>query len=145
MKKLLTFIVSALLVASCLPRDMQVPQSPLLSTLERKAGLISYIGVDGNMYISDQGGGKLKQLTEDAVIPGTQGGPVLYYQYPTWSRDGSELAIMGISSYREQTESKIVVGDMDDDSVKEIYNSKSEHPIYVIWSPDNANLSFIST
>ena len=54
MKKLLTFIVSAVLVASCLPRDMQVPQSPLLSTLERKAGLISYIGADGNMYVSDQ-------------------------------------------------------------------------------------------
>ena len=145
MKKLLTFIVSALLVASCLPRDMQVPQSPLLSTLERKAGLISYIGVDGNMYISDQGGGKLKQLTEDAVIPETQGGPVLYYQYPTWSRDGSQLAFMGISSDGEQTESKVVVADMDDDSVKEIYTSESEHPIYLNWSPDNANLSFIST
>ena len=84
MKKLLTFIVSALLIASCLPRDMQVPQSPLLSTLERKSGLISYMGIDGNMYVSDQGGGKLKQLTEDAVIPENQGESVLYYQYPTW-------------------------------------------------------------
>lgn len=145
MKKILTFIISGLMVASCLPRDMQVPQSPLLSTLERKAGLISYIGVDGNMYVSDQAGGNLKQLTEDAVIPETQGSPVLYYQYPTWSRDGSQLAFMGLSLDGEQTESKVMVADMDDDSVNEIYTSESEHPIYLNWSPDNANLSFIST
>lgn len=145
MKKILTFIVGALLIASCLPRDMQVPQSPLLSTLERKAGLISYMGVDGNMYVSDQGGGKLKQLTEDALIPENQGDPILYYQYPTWSRDGSKLAFMGISSDGEQAKSKLMVANMDDDSVKEVYTSESEHPIYLNWSPDNANLSFISS
>ena len=145
MKKILTFLVSALLVASCLPRDMQVPQSPLLSTLERKSGLISYIGTDGNIYVSDQGGGNLKQLTEDAVIPENQGDPVLYYQYPTWSRNGSQLAFMGISADGEQAKSKLMVANMDDDSVNEVYTSESEHPIYLNWSPDNANLSFIST
>ena len=145
MKKILTFVFSALLVASCLPRDMQVPQSPLLSTLERKSGLIAYLGVDGNMYVSDQAGGNLKQLTEDALIPENQGGPLLYYQYPTWSRDGSQLAFMGLSSDGEQTESKLMVANMDDDSVNEVYTSESEHPIYLNWSPDNANVSFIST
>lgn len=145
MKKILTFIVSAVLIASCLPRDMQVPQSPLLSTLERKSGLISYIGADGNMYVSDQGGGNLKQLTEDALLPENQGDPILYYQYPTWSKDGSQLAFMGISADTEQTKSKLMVANMDDYSVNEVYASESEHPIYLNWSPDNANLSFIST
>ena len=145
MKKILTFIASALLIASCLPKDMQVPQSPLLSTLERKSGLISYIGTDGNMYVADQAGGNLKQLTEDALIPENQGDPVLYYQFPTWSRDGSQLAFMGISADSEQAESRLMVANMDDDSVKEVYTSESEHPIYLNWSPDNANLSFIST
>jgi TolB protein len=145
MRKLFTFTLSALLIASCLPRDMQVPQSPLLSTLERKSGLIAYLGVDGNIYVSDQGGGNLKQLTEDAVIPESQGGPVAYYQYPTWSRDGSQLAFMGIRSDGGQTESKLMVANMDDDSVEEVYISESEHPIYLNWSPDNANVSFIST
>ena len=145
MKKILTFTLGALLIASCLPKDMQVPQSPLLSTLERKSGLIAYLGVDGNMYVSDQGGGNLKQLTEDALIPENQGGPILYYQYPTWSRDGNQLAFMGISSDGEQTKSKLMVANMDDDSVNEVYTTESEHPIYLNWSPDNANLSFIST
>lgn len=145
MKKLLVFTLSALLIASCLPRDMQVPQSPLLSTLERKAGLIAYVGADGNMYVSDQGGGHLKQLTEDAVIPENQGEPVLYYEYPTWSRDGSQLAFVGISADGDQTNSKVVVANMDTDSLDEVYTSASEHPIYLNWSPDNANVSFIST
>jgi TolB protein len=145
MKKILSFLVSALLIASCLPRDMQVPQSPLLSTLERKSGLISYIGVDGNLYVSDQGGGSLKQLTEDALIPESQGEPVLYYQYPTWSRDGSQLAFMGVSSDGQAVETKLMVADIDNDSVTEVYKTDSEHPIYLNWSPDNANLSFIST
>src|SRR5215213_10417533 len=116
MKKLFLFMLSALLIASCLPRDMQVPQSPLLSTLERKSGLIAYLGTDGNMYVTDQGGGNLKQLTKDALIPETQGGPVLYYQYPTWSRDGSQLAFTGIRSSGEQVETKLMVANIDDDS-----------------------------
>ena len=145
MKKILAFFLSALLIASCLPRDMQVPQSPLLSTLERKSGLIAYLGVDGNMYVSDQGGGNLKKLTEDAVIPETQGAPISYYQYPTWSRDGSQLAFVGLSASADQTQSKLMIANMDDDSVKEIYASQNEHPIYLNWSPDNSNLSFIST
>ena len=145
MKKILPFLVSALLIASCLPRDMQVPQSPLLSTLERKSGLISYIGVDGNLYVSDQGGGSLKQLTEDALIPENQGEPVLYYQYPTWSRDGSQLAFMGVSSDGQAVETKLMIANIDDDSVTEVYKTDSEHPTYLNWSPDNANLSFIST
>jgi TolB protein len=145
MKKILTLTVSALLIASCLPRDMQVPQSPLLPTLERKSGLISYMGTDGNMYVSDQGGGQLKQLTEDAVIPENQGDPVVYYQYPTWSRDGSQLAFMGVSADGQKAKSKLIVANMDDDSVKEVYASESEHPIYLNWSPDNTNLSFISS
>src|SRR5919198_1099910 len=113
MKKILVYALSAFLLASCLPQNVQIPQSPLLSTLERKAGLISYIGVDGNMYVSDQAGGHLKQLTKDAVIPETQGAPILYYQYPTWSRDSSQLAFVGISADGQQTKSKVIVANID--------------------------------
>lgn len=145
MKKLIPFLVSAFLMASCLPRDMQVPQSPLLSTLERKSGLIAYLGADGNMYVSDQAGGHKTQLTEDAVIPESQGGPIAYYQFPTWSRDGSQLAFTGVSTDGEKVESKLMVANLDNDSLKEVYSSASEHPVYLSWSPDNANVSFIST
>lgn len=145
MKKITVFILSAFLIASCLPRDMQVPQSPLLSTLERKSGLIAYLGADGNMYVSDQAGGHLVQLTDDAVIPDQQGDPILYYQYPTWSRDGSHLAFVGLSAEAGQTKSKMMIANLDNDSVNEVFATESEYPVYLNWSPDNANLSFIST
>jgi Tol biopolymer transport system component len=145
MKKFIVFTLSAFLIASCLPRDMQVPQSPLLSTLERKSGLIAYLGADGNMYVSDQAGGNLVQLTEDAVIPENQGEPILYYQYPTWSRDGSQLAFIGLSAADGQTTSKMMVANLDNDSVNEVYSTDTEHPVYLNWSPDNANVSFITT
>jgi len=145
MKKLLVFSLCALFLGACLPQNVQVPQSPLLSTLERKSGLIAYLGTDGNMYISDQGGGHKKQLTEDGAIPKNQGDPLLYYEFPTWSRDGSQLAFIGIRAEGPQTESRVMVANVDDDSVKEIYKSDSEHPIYLNWSPDNSNVSFIST
>lgn len=132
-------------MAACLPRDMRVPQSPLLSALERKSGLIAYIGTDGNMYVSDQGGGNLTQLTDDALIPENQGEPLLYYQYPTWSRDGSQVAFVGLGADGEQAETKVMVANVDDESVKEIYASETEHPIYLNWSPDNEHLTFIST
>jgi len=103
MKNILVYALSALLLASCLPQGVQIPQSPLLSTLERKSGLIAYMGADGNMYVSDQGGGHLKQLTKDAVIPKNQGDPILYYEFPTWSRDGGQLAFMGLQSTGPQT------------------------------------------
>jgi len=145
MKKIFVFTLSALLIASCLPQDMQVPQSPLLSVLERKSGLIGYVGADGNIYVSDQAGGNLTQLTEDAVIPQNQGEPIFYYQYPAWSRDGSQLAFIGLGADGAQTTSKLVVADLDEESVNEVYASESEHPVYLNWSPDNTNISFIST
>jgi Tol biopolymer transport system component len=132
-------------MASCLPRDMEVPQSPLLSALERKSGLIAYIGADGNMFVSDQAGGNLWQLTDDALIPESQGEPLTYYQYPTWSRDGSEVAFVGLSSDGEQAETRVIVANVDDESVDEVYTSENEHPIYLNWSPDNENVTFIST
>lgn len=145
MKKILVYALSAILIASCLPRDMQVPQSPLLSALERKSGLIAYVGADGNVYVSDQGGGHLTQLTEDALIPETQGDPLLYYQYPTWSRDSSQVAFVGLSAEGEQVETKVMVADTEEVSVEEIYTSESAHPIYLNWSPDSENIAFIST
>jgi TolB protein len=145
MKRILFFTLGALLLAACLPRDVQVPQSPLLSALERKSGLIAYIGADGNVYVSDQGGGNLTQLTEDALIPQNQGEPLLYYQYPTWSRTGDEVAFVRLSSDGEQAESKVLVADLVGDAVNEVYSSENEHPIYLNWSPDNEDLTFIST
>lgn len=145
MKKLILTTLVSLLIASCLPRDMQLPQSPLLSTLERKSGLIAYIGVDGNIFVSDQAGGDLNQLTDDAQLPQTQSDPYRLYQYPTWSQDGNQLAFVRTSSEDSRPKSELLVANIGDNDVKQVYESESEHPFYLYWSPDNANVSLLTT
>lgn len=145
MKKLITFTLISFLIASCLPRDVQIPQSPLLSTLERKSGLIAYVGADGNMFVSDQGGGNLKQLTNDAKLPKSQSDPYSLYQYPTWSKDGSQLAFVRTSNENANPKSDLFVANIDNDKVNQVFESESEHPFYLYWSPDNANVSLLTT
>ncbi len=143
MKKIITFTLLALIIASCMPQDVRVPQSPLLSTLERKAGLIAYIGVDGNIYVSDQAGGNLAQLTKDAAS--SPSGEFNFYQLPTWAQDGNQLAFVGTSGTNTNATAKLFVANIADEKTNEIYSTQSEFPIYLYWSPDDANVSFIST
>ena len=145
MKKLIIFTWVSLLIASCLPRDVQIPQSPLLSTLERKSGLIAYIGADGNMFVSDQAGGNLKQLTNDAKLPQSQSEPYRFYQYPTWSQDGNQLAFVSTSNENAVSKSGLLVANIDNDDVNRVFESESEHPFYLYWSPDNSNVSLLTT
>lgn len=145
MKKILLFAALALVLAACLPQNVQMPQSPLLSTLERKSGLIAYIGLDGNVHVADQGGGQSIQVTEDAATTPDENGELNFYQYPTWSLDGTQLAFVGTRGTNTASTSSIFVVDVETDEVTEIYSSKTELPFYLYWSPDDENVSFLST
>ena len=145
MKKILFLTLVVVLLSACMPQNGRIPQSPLLSTLERKAGLIAYIGVDGNIYVSDQAGGKKAQLTDDATDPTQQPSEFSTYQLPAWSLDGSQLAFMSMSGTSEDSTAKILVANMETDAVNEIYSSKTEFPFYLLWSPDESNVSFLTT
>ena len=144
MKRVLSLLLVAVLLSACLPQNVQVPQSPLLSTLERKAGLIAYMGVDGNIFVSDQAGGKLKQLTDDAVID-QNAAELSIYQLPTWAQDGNQLAFVNTRGNNAAATATIYVADIAADTVTEVYTSDSEFPFYLYWSPDSANVSFLST
>ena len=146
MKKILLFSILVLLISACLPQDVQVPQSPLLPVLERKSGLIAYIGLDGNIYVTDQSGRTPSALTADAAIPQDQSSPFRYYQNPTWSEDGSQLAYVAvIGNGGKQTLSEMFVANVDDETSNKVYSSDTEHPFYLYWSPDNQNVSFLSS
>lgn len=56
----------------------------------RAAGLIAYIGVDGNVWLVNSDGSNPQQITDDANIPGYGS-----YANPSWSHDGSMLAFEG--------------------------------------------------
>jgi TolB protein len=144
MKRMLVFTLLAALLAACLPQDTQIPQSPLLPLLERKSWLIAYIGIDGNMYVSDQAGGKLAQLTDDAVVAQDQG-IIRYYQFPAWSKDGSQVAYVGLKNENGVTVTTMFVHNLDEETTAQVYTSQTEYPFYLNWSPDNASVGFITT
>ena len=146
MKKILLSALAALLLASCLPKDTRIPQSPLLPFLERKSGLIVYIGIDGNIYVSDQSGRSPQVITDDAILPKDQNSDFHFYEYPTWSADGTQVAFVSAAGNSgSPTTSKIFVRNIEDDSATKIYESETQHPIYLYWSPDNEHVSFLST
>lgn len=147
MKKLAPIlIVVILLLTACLPGNIQIPQSPLLSKLERKSGLIAYIGADGNIYVSDQGGGHKVAVTSDADITKIQSGAFLYYEQPTWSMDSSHLAFVGSSGTGGSISgSSLHIADVDENKATKVYASESESPIFISWSPDDQKLGYLST
>jgi Tol biopolymer transport system component len=144
MKKILSFLFSAVLLSSCLPKDVQVPQSPLLPFLERKSGWIVYIGPDWNIYTSDQAGGHVTAYTTDAKIPEKATDPFHYYVYPAWSPDGDSLGFVGFSGQGDTASSEVYIANVED-KAKKVYSSDREHPFYLYWSPDNTNLGFLSS
>src|SRR5258706_9344817 len=79
----------ALLVSACLPDGVRVPQSQLSGLLERKAGLIAYLGIDGNIYTIDQVGQRKTQITKDAFLNNND---FMFYGLPTWAPDSNSIA-----------------------------------------------------
>lgn len=145
MKKILPFLLISVLIAACLPQGAQVPQSPLLPFLERKSGLIAYIGVDGNVYIVDQSGSSPQAITDDANLDESGSGSIRYYQFPTWSADGNQLAFIRVDGEGgEQTRSEMFAWNVNEERLETLYSSETEHPFYLYWSPDNETVSFLS-
>ena len=148
---LATFLVAAsITVAACQTKSADegddpsfiVPQSPLLGAFERKVGLIAYIGADGNVYTVDQSGQNPAQITDDARL---REGNFHYYNFPTWSPDGKSLAFYGVQGTSEiDLVSTVYTSDAEGQTLVETYTSDRHVPIYLMWSPDSSQVTFIS-
>ncbi len=125
-------------------RGLRLPESPLLTFLERKSGFIAYVGSDGNIYTVNQTGSNPTPITDDADL---EGDTVRYYQFPTWSPDSNLLTFFSVSGSTEaDLTAAIYVVDDDGKNKVEAYTSEGgSRPIYLSWSPDSANVSFIAT
>lgn len=137
-------MVMAGLLMACSSSGIRLPQSPLTSALERRSGLIAYIGSDGNVYTSDQGGGKLTMVTEDAHPP--QSGVRRFYDFPAWSQEDNRLAFVGFELNENGTaESTVFTTGQDGSDPVAIYSSTQHIPFYLYWSPNSIWLSFLSS
>lgn len=132
-------MVLALFLSAC----GQLPQDPLLRQLERKSGLIVYVGADGNIYTIDQGGGSKQAITTDASMAGDR---FELYRFPTWSRDGQQIAFAKLGGSQGSVDSSgVFTANLDDLNLTETYTSDRRFPIYLYWSPDNEHVSFLTS
>ena len=58
------------------------------------AGLIAYVGSDGNIYTIDRNGENQAAITQDASPQLPEGEDSLVYRYPTWVLDGEQLVFV---------------------------------------------------
>ncbi len=112
-------------------------------TNEHSLGLIAFTGMDGNMYTVHPSTGRTNAITDDAAVSETIRRE---YRYPAWSFDGQKLAFIGYSSINgESIESTLYSVKGDGSNLTALYRSRDVTPFYIYWSPDNNNLSFLSS
>jgi Tol biopolymer transport system component len=143
---ILGLLVLIAFLTACLPEGVRLPESPLLSTLERKSGLIVYIGLDGNVYTIDQGGGEPTAITNDAQLdPENEEEPVKLYQLPAWSPDERQVAFIGVTGTPgAPEEGAVYTAAADGSNLKELFQSEAEIPFYLYWAPDGKSVSFLT-
>src|SRR5688572_7608415 len=139
---LLFFVPLTLALTACLPDGIRVPQSELSSLVERKSGLIGFLGIDGNIYTIDQGGNNMAPITEDAF---SDGETYRFYGLPVWSPNAESLAFASFAgaSGESPTSMSLFTASKDGDSLVEALKSPS-YLVFYYWGPTSDRLGFIS-
>ena len=132
----------ALLASACLPEGVRVPQSPLSGFLERKSGLIAYLGIDGNIYTIDQAGQRKTQITKDAFVNDSN---FYFYGLPTWSPDSQSIAFVSYTGLRGQNPTSMSLFTAHKDGSALVEALKSSDPlVFYFWAPDSHKVGYIS-
>lgn len=144
---LLILFIPFFLTSCSMPEGFQVPQSPLLRDLERKFGSLAVVGIDGNIYLMDQGGSNIKPITDDAQIPTGEESNLIIYQQPTWSHDSKTLAFIRISQLDDginPNNYSISTYDLEDENLSQIFTNDTLNPFYMYWAPNNEQIGFLT-
>ncbi|MCA9933614.1 MAG: PD40 domain-containing protein [Ardenticatenaceae bacterium] len=106
--------------------------SALLPLTELENDRIVFIDSRGEIATISPDGSNLRTLTDSDKR----------FQFPAWSPDGQYVAAIGNS---RQGSGIYVIHDVDDvDEPDERYFSRLQNPVYLYWSPDSSQLSFIA-
>ncbi|HET6450734.1 MAG TPA: hypothetical protein VFI08_05450 [Spirochaetia bacterium] len=135
----------ALLLVSCLPSTVRLPQSPALRWLEHRAGRIAYVGLDGNIHTMDQAGGSQTDVTSDAAVNEDSSSSSFFYQFPAWSPDAKSLAFVSIRRTADTLENTAVwTSALDGAAPTRVYTSTERAPRFLSWAPDSSRLVFVT-
>ncbi|MCC7359745.1 MAG: PD40 domain-containing protein [Anaerolineales bacterium] len=131
-----------LAATACLPEGIKVPQSELSALLEVKSGLIAYLGVDGNIYTIDQGGGRQTPITTDARQDDSG---YFFYGLPTWSPDSQRLAFAAYRGVADTApdHTSLFTARSDGTELTEALTTE-DFLLFWAWAPDSQRVGYVA-
>jgi TolB protein len=137
---MMALAVLAISLACLAVKSLSKFQAPV-SIPGASAGLIAFVGDDGNIYTIDRDGKQRSALTKDANLNPAVGQEGLYYQYPAWAPDGQHLAFIRLSSGSSGPEVSLFVATPDGKKSINAFTSPDFQPFYLSWSPDGQTIA----
>ena len=100
----------------------------------KNIGRIVAIDLNNQLFTVNPDGTNSRQLTseDDEIV----------YLFPAWSPDAESIAVIGAGD-KPATDGIYVFEDIDNASSNRIFTADDQQPIYLFWSPDSENVSFI--
>ena len=155
----LPLFLVGLLVTGCQSQDVPEDTTEVAPAGPEEVGVdrITFVNLEGDLFTIGPDGTDRRRLTGEAVVKQDVGGGPLagslqlntFYAWPTWSPDGTKLAVSRIQVVNNQTEMSIQVIDVLDGSVATVYTNDEERlvaegaPHYLYWSPDSRFLGYL--
>lgn len=137
--------IAASIIACSLPA-IPFPEISFPGERPPSTDLIAYMGTDGNIYTVDPAGASSTAWTDDAQPTAGAERALRYYSDPSWSPKGKTLAFMEVEAGPDTgTRFSVLARGVDDASSRVLFSSPNRAPIYLYWSPDGGQLSFITS
>ncbi len=123
-------------------------------------GAITFVGTDSNIYYCNGDCAEPKCITckaaaihvrrDDSIVrvadPGPEAGPSgngTDYGWPTFSPDGKRIAYSSETQKEAEDSFAVWVYDLARSQATQIFESRSERIVYLVWLPDGQHLSFL--
>lgn len=136
----------ALSIIGCALGSIPFPEVSFPGGQAESTDLIAYIGSDGNIYTVEPSGGSPLAWTDDAQLVVDSNGAVHYYSDPSWSPRSKALAFMEVEIGPDiGSRFSVRVRAAEDASSRVLFSSPNRAPIYLYWSPDGLQLSFLTS
>ena len=133
-------------IIGCALANVRLPEIPGFGGQAQAVDLIAYVGSDGNVYTIDPGGRQVVALTDDAQRIADANGALHYYSDPAWAPGKTGLAFLEAAVDNDLgSRFAVRVRGEDDSTSRIVFSSPERAPIYLYWSPDGKQLSFLTS